>query len=443
MLQSVLTAIESFSLLSSDNITVALSGGADSVALLHALCTLRDRLGLNISAAHLNHMIRGEEALRDESFVKQLCRDMDVPLICESVDVPLYAKEHRLSTETAAREVRYAFFERVNKGVVATAHTASDNLETVLFNLARGTGLNGLCGIPPKRGIYIRPLILVTRQEVEDYCAKNGLSYVTDSTNLSDDYTRNRIRHTVIPVLKSVNASAEKAAARAVISLREDEELLSSLADSYIDKNCENGYLNIKADVSPAVLKRAIKKYAECNVTGLFLDSNHINSIYSLCLNGGRTSLPCDTSATIENGKLFIGESPENGKKPSFKVITEIKDNTFFENGEKVNNLLLNNSIDCDKIVGELILRTRLPGDSIRLAGRGCTKTLKKLMNELKIAKNLRDSIPVLADDGGVVWVYGAGTANRCAVNEKTEKVMIITVSDVQNKTDEEKNDVV
>ncbi len=140
---------------------------------------------------------------------------------------------------------------------------------------------------------------------------------------------------------------------------------------------------------------------------------------------------------------MFIGESPENGKKPTFKVITEIKDNSFFKNGEKVNNLLLNNSIDCDKIVGELILRTRLPGDSIRLAGRGCTKTLKKLMNELKFAKNLRDSIPVLADDGGVVWVYGAGTATRCAVNEKTEKVMIITVSDVQNKTDEEKNDVV
>lgn len=443
MLQSVLTAIESFSLLSSDNITVALSGGADSVALLHALCSLRDRLGLNISAAHLNHMIRGEEALRDESFVKQLCGDMNVPLICESVDVPRYAKEHRLSTETAAREVRYAFFERVNKGVVATAHTASDNLETVLFNLARGTGLNGLCGIPPKRGIYIRPLILVTRQEVEDYCAKNGLSYVTDSTNLSDDYTRNRIRHTVIPVLKSVNASAEKAVARTVISLREDEEFLSSLADSYLAENYENGYLNIKTEAPPAVLKRAIKKYAELAVTGLFLDSNHINSIYSLCLKGGRTSLPCDTSATAENGRLFIGKSPENGKKPTFKVITEIKDNTFFENGEKVNNLLLNNFIDCDKIVGELILRTRLPGDSIRLAGRGCTKTLKKLMNELKVAKNLRDSIPVLADDGGVVWVYGAGTANRCAVNEKTEKVMIITVSDVQNKMDEEKNDVI
>lgn len=443
MLQSVLTAIESFSLLSSDNITVALSGGADSVALLHALCALRDKLGLNISAAHLNHMIRGEEALRDESFVKQLCCDMGVPLICESVDVPLYAKEHRLSTETAAREVRYAFFERVNKGVVATAHTASDNLETVLFNLARGTGLNGLCGIPPKRGIYIRPLILVTRQEVEDYCTKNGLSYVTDSTNLSDDYTRNRIRHTVIPVLKSVNASAEKAAARTVISLREDEELLSSLADSYLDKNCENGYLNIKAEVSPAVLKRAIKKYAESTVTGLFLDSNHLNGVYSLCLNGGRISLPCDTSATAENGRLFIGKSLEYGKKPKFRVTTEIKDNTFFENGEKVNNLLLNNSIDCDKIVGELILRTRLPGDSIRLAGRGCTKSLKKLMNELKIAINLRDSIPVLADDGGLVWVYGAGTANRCAVNEKTEKVMIITVSDVQNKTDEEKNDVI
>lgn len=443
MLQSVLNAIERFSLLSSHNVTVALSGGADSVALLHALCTLRDKLGINVSAAHLNHMIRGEEALRDENFVKQLCSALNVPLVCEHIDVPAFAKEHRLSTETAAREVRYAFFERVTGGVVATAHTASDNLETVLFNLSRGSGLNGLCGIPPKRGIYIRPLILVTRQEVEDYCAKNGLSYVTDSTNLSDDYTRNRIRHTVIPVLKSVNPSVEKTVARTVASVREDEEFLNACADSYLSENCENGFLNIKTEIPPAVLKRAIKKYAEYSAAGLQLDGLHINAVYSVCRDGGKTSLPNDCTAESENGRLYIRKNRNNGKKTEFKVSTDIKDKTFFKNGEKVNNLLLNNSIDCDKIVGELILRTRLPGDSVRLAGRGCTKTLKKLMNELKIPQELRDSIPVLADGSGVVWVYGAGTASRCAVNEKTEKVMIITVSDVQNKTDEEKNDVI
>ena len=437
MLQSVLTAIERFSLLSADNITVALSGGADSVALLHALCTLKDKLKINISAAHLNHMIRGDEALRDENFVKQLCGDMNVPLICESFDVPEYAEKNRLSIETAAREVRYAFFERINTGVVATAHTASDNLETVLFNLARGTGLNGLCGIPPKRSIYIRPLILVTRDEVEAYCAENGLSYVTDSTNLSDDYTRNRIRHTVIPVLKSVNPSAEKTVARTVVSVREDEEFLNACADNYLSANFKDGFLTVDSAVPPSVLKRAIKKYAEYIVPDLRLDSLHLNSIYSVSVNGGRTSLPCDCIAEAKNGRLSVKNKLSNGKKTVFNVSTAVKDNTFFKNGEKVNNLLLNNSIDCDKIVGESVLRTRLPGDSVRLAGRGCTKTLKKLMNELKIPNELRDSVPVLADDDGVIWVYGAGTASRCAVNEKTEKVMIITVSDVQNKTDE------
>lgn len=437
MLQSVLTAIERFSLLSADNITVALSGGADSVALLHALCTLKDKLKINISAAHLNHMIRGDEALRDENFVKQLCGDMNVPLICESIDVPAYAEKNRLSIETAAREVRYAFFERINTGVVATAHTASDNLETVLFNLARGTGLNGLCGIPPKRSIYIRPLILVTRDEVEAYCAENGLSYVTDSTNLSDDYTRNRIRHTVIPVLKSVNPSAEKTVARTVVSVREDEEFLNACADNYLSANFKDGFLTVDSAVPPSVLKRAIKKYAEYIVPDLRLDSLHLNSIYSVSVNGGRTSLPCDCIAEAKNGRLSVKNKLSNGKKTVFNVSTAVKDNTFFKNGEKVNNLLLNNSIDCDKIVGESVLRTRLTGDSVRLAGRGCTKTLKKLMNELKIPNELRDSVPVLADDDGVIWVYGAGTASRCAVNEKTEKVMIITVSDVQNKTDE------
>ena len=437
MLQSVLTAIERFSLLSADNITVALSGGADSMALLHLLSTLKDKLKINISAAHLNHMIRGDEALRDENFVKQLCGDMNVPLICESIDVPAYAEKNRLSIETAAREVRYAFFERINTGVVATAHTASDNLETVLFNLARGTGLNGLCGIPPKRSIYIRPLILVTRDEVEAYCAENGLSYVTDSTNLSDDYTRNRIRHTVIPVLKSVNPSAEKTVARTVVSVREDEEFLNACADNYLSANFKDGFLTVDSAVPPSVLKRAIKKYAEYIVPDLRLDSLHLNSIYSVSVNGGRTSLPCDCIAEAKNGRLSVKNKLSNGKKTVFNVSSAVKDNTFFKNGEKVNNLLLNNSIDCDKIVGESVLRTRLPGDSVRLAGRGCTKTLKKLMNELKIPNELRDSVPVLADDDGVIWVYGAGTASRCAVNEKTEKVMIITVSDVQNKTDE------
>ncbi len=433
---SVLSAIEQFSLLdASKNITVALSGGADSVALIYALYRLREKLGITLSAAHLNHMIRGEEALRDEEFVKKLCKKYEIPLFCERTDVPAFAKIQGLSLETAAREVRYGFLERVNCGVIATAHTASDNLETVLFNLSRGTALKGLCGIPPKRGIFIRPLILASRSEIEDYCKKNNLDFVTDSTNLSDDYTRNRIRHTAVPILKSVNPSAEKAAARACISLSEDEDFLTAAAEEYLLRNTVNGALKI-TDFHPAVLKRAIKRFAELLLNGARLDSLHINEIYSL-KEGGRVSLPCGSTALLRNGLLYIIKNSDNIiENKQYYVKTETRVNDLFTEGEKVNNLLLKNSLDCDKIVGKSVIRTRQSGDSIRLAGRGCTKTLKKLMNELKIPENVRNSVPVIADDRGVVWVYGAGAAQRCAVNKKTEKVMVITVSVEQNKTD-------
>lgn len=433
---SVLSAIEQFSLLkTSKNVTVAISGGADSVALLYALYKLKERLGITLSAAHLNHMIRGEEAFRDEEFVKKLCKKYKIPLFCERVDVPYYAKRKKLSLETAAREVRYEFLARVNMGVVATAHTASDNLETVLFNLSRGTALRGLCGIPPKRGIFIRPLIFATRKEIEEYCNINNLDFVTDSTNLSDDYTRNRIRHTAVPILKSVNPSAEKAAARACVLLSEDEDFLNSAAEEYLSRNTVNGALKITG-FHPAVVKRAIKKFAELSLNGVKLDSRHINEIYSL-KEDVKLSLPCKSAALLKNGLLYIIKIDDNiVKNKQYYVRTEIRVNDLFTEDEKVNNLLLKNSLDCDKIVGKSVIRTRQSGDNIRLAGRGCTKTLKKLMNELKIPENNRNSIPVIADDKGVIWVYGAGTAQRCAVNKKTEKVMVITVSAEQNKTD-------
>ena len=172
----VLKAIERYSLIDkSHNVTVALSGGADSVSLLNVLVSLKDKLNINVSAAHLNHMIRGDESYRDEEFARICCEKLGVPFFCERIDVPKYAKEHRLSLEAAARDVRYTFLRRVNTGVVATAHTASDSLETVIFNLARGSSLKGLCGIPAKRDIFIRPLILCTRADVEQYCAENRL----------------------------------------------------------------------------------------------------------------------------------------------------------------------------------------------------------------------------------------------------------------------------
>ena len=428
MEKSVLKAIERFSLLENTReVTVALSGGADSMSLLYALFNLKDKLGITLFAAHLNHMIRGDEAFRDEEFVKKQCESLKVPLFCERTDVPAFAREHKMSTELAAREVRYDFLSRVSRGAVATAHTANDNLETLLFNLTRGSALKGLCGIPPKRGIFIRPLILCTRGEVEEYCRKNGIEYVTDSTNLSDEYTRNKIRHNVIPILKQINPSAEKAAVRTAAELSEDNLFLEKCADKYLSDNISGGGLDVSELPEAPIAKRAIKRFAEMTDRDLSLDNMHILEICKICNEGGRTGLPLAYSAEVKDNKLFItNNSEKNCTNFKFDVQIERRINDLFTNGEKINNLLLKNSLDCDKIIGKSVSRTRLPGDSIRLAGRGCTKSLKKLMNELSIAPELRDSLPVIADEAGVIWIYGIGVAQRCAVTKNSAEVMII-----------------
>ena len=243
----VLEAIKSFSLLKKgQNVTVALSGGADSVALLNVLLSLKDELGITVDAAHLNHMIRGAEADRDESFVRDLCRKLGVKLYVERIDIPRFAKENSMSLELAAREKRYAFLKNVSNGLVATAHTASDNLETLIFNITRGSGLEGLSAIPPKRDIFIRPLLLCTRQDIEKHCEQNNISYVTDSTNLQDEYTRNKIRHNVVPILKTINPSVENSVIRLTEILRENVNLIDSLANEYLSNNIlPNGNLSL------------------------------------------------------------------------------------------------------------------------------------------------------------------------------------------------------
>lgn len=426
MENKVLNAITRFSLIEKgDTVTVALSGGADSVSLLYALLSLKQDLGITVNAAHLNHSIRGDEAERDALFVKDLCEKCAVPLFYEKANVPEIAKKEGLSLELAARKVRYEFLKRVAKGKVATAHTASDNLETVIFNLARGTSLKGLCGIPVKRDIFIRPLILCTRDDVENYCNENGLSFMTDSTNLSDDYSRNKIRHNVIPVLKEINPSCEEAALRMAGSLAEDSAYLENKADEWLFKNSDDNGLNLAdfENTAPAVSKRAIKKYFEILFSDILLDNRHINDIYSVCLSkSGKLSLPSDLYAVVKNGFLnFCGKDNENDINFAVKI-TE---------NEKINNLFSNNTIDCDKIVGKWTLRTRCEGDSIRLYGRGVTKTLKKLFTENKVDESLRSKIPIIADDSGVIWVYGFGVAQRVAVTKNTKKTLSVEVQEI------------
>ncbi len=424
MEKSILNTINRFSLLQEgDTVTVALSGGADSVALLYALYILRDDLNITVNAAHLNHSIRGQEAERDAEFVKEFCEKLNIELFYESKDVPKYAKQNKISLELAAREVRYDFLQKVAVGKIATAHTASDNLETMIFNLTRGSSLKGLCGIPVKRGNIIRPLINCTRKDIEDYCEQNGLSFVTDSTNLTDDYARNKIRHKVIPVLKEINSTVEQNAFRTSELLYQDNAYLEYITEEILYKNYDDS-LNISdfENISPAIAKRIIKKYFEIDYPSVLLDNRHINDIYSICLNGsGKINLPSNLFAIVNKGNLLFTDLSENSKEFAVKV-NEI---------QNVNNLFSNNAIDCDKIVGKWILRTRNEGDKIRLQNRGITKSLKKLFTENKVPETLRNSIPVIADNEGVIWVHGFGVAQRVSPSKNTKKILDVEVQEI------------
>ncbi len=431
MKELVLEAIEQFSLFEENkNITVALSGGADSMSLLYVLLSLKQELGIEVSAAHFNHLIRGEEALRDELFVKEYCEKLGVKLFCERADVPEYAKQNGMGVELAARTLRYEFLERVSTGLVATAHTASDNLETMLFNLARGTAVRGLCGIPPKRDIFIRPLLFCTRDDIERYCKNNNIPFVTDSTNNSDLYTRNKIRHKVVPILKEVNSAVERSAIKTAVALREDNNFLENAAKEYLAKNiCENSLrLEKFSELEPAVAKRVIIGFTELVKPEIQLEAVHIKAILEIAKTFGETSIPCDCSAVAKNGVLRIAEK---NQKLEFKVTITEQNRNFDENSENVNNLFLKCLLDCDKIVGKWILRTRRPGDSVRIKNRGCTKTLNRLLSEAGIPKQLRDSIPVISDEKGIVWVYKIGVAQRCAVTNVTKRIYKIDVKEI------------
>ena len=430
MEEKILKAIGDFELIKSGQcVTVALSGGADSMALLVALNNLKGKLGITVNAAHFNHKIRGNEAESDQKFVERQCEIHKTKLFLGSANIPLIAKETKQSLELAARNERYKFLGSVGADVIATAHTSSDNLETVLFNLARGTALKGLCGIPAKRDRFVRPLIYCTRDEIIDYCKKNNICFVTDSTNLCDDYSRNKIRHKAVPILKEINPSIERSLSRTIESLNEDNLFLEKLADDELElRFTKKGGLCLKnfTSLDKCIAKRVISKYYFSRL-GFYPDNFHINSIYDVCMNGSKTSISKNYYATVQEGHLFF-ESKNSQNQHQYQYNVElVEKNIVFS--EIVYDLLLNNTLDCDKIIGKLEVRGRLPGDKIFLNKSNGTKTLKKLYTEYAVPLRERPVWPVIADDDGVVWIYGIGVAKRCAVTSQTKKIISVKIT--------------
>lgn len=291
------------------NVAVALSGGADSVSLLRALIESADLLGITVCACHLNHGLRGEESDRDEQFCKSLCENLQIPIYTKRVDVTAQQNKHE-GIENAARRVRYAFFREIHEragGVIATAHTASDNAETVLLNLTRGTGLRGLCGIPPRREFIIRPMLNVTREDVERYLETLGQDFTTDCTNFSSDYTRNKIRMNVTPRLEEINPAFAQAVARMCEAAREDCEFLEGLAERALaESKSGRGYDAMKIHALPdAVKSRAVRKILEDG--GIEPSALRINTAKSLLSQRSARFNPCKNRYfTIRKGIAFI-----------------------------------------------------------------------------------------------------------------------------------------
>ena len=428
-------------LASGDTVLVALSGGADSMALLNVLYSLKDEYSLTLCAAHFNHGIRGDEAKRDEDFCVDVCREMGIELFVGSADIPALAKQKGIGVEECGRQERYAFFEHVAPNAkVATAHTLSDCEETFLFNLARGASLKGLTSIPPVRDNIIRPLIDCSRDEIENYCEQNSIEFVTDSTNLEDEYTRNRIRHKTVPELKNINGSFDSAFSRCVNSLREDDELLTMLSNAAVERaRLADGFLTEPFVVlHPSLKRRAVAAVIE-ELTGEKPQFHHIEAVCGIIEFGGDTQVSGGISLRASAGVLRKVKAKTDewcveavfglNKLPYGDIKLELFDKNNKINIQNFNKQLLDNAFNYDKINGKLFFGSIREGDKIRLRGRGVTKQLRRIFSEMHIEPELRRTVPVLRDDDGIVWVCGAGVADRVAVNSCTDSIVTVTVA--------------
>ena len=258
MKNKILTYINKENLLKrAEKVVVTCSGGADSIFLLHIL----NKLGFDCIVAHCNFHLRGEESDRDENFVREFCEKENLKLVVEHFDTKQFALENKLSIEMAARELRYTWFEKIrteyNASAIAVAHHSDDSIETILLNLLRGTGLKGICGIRPKNGYVVRPLLCVNRKEIEEYLKENGISYITDSTNLENEYTRNKIRNIVMPLLREINPQIDSV----MLSNAENFTAAESIYRSVIEK--EKSSAISLTDDSYIVNLKVVEKFAQ------------------------------------------------------------------------------------------------------------------------------------------------------------------------------------
>lgn len=438
-----------------DKVLVALSGGADSVCLLDIMCKLKSELKISVGAAHLNHMIRGAEADRDEAYAAELCTKLSVPFYAERIDVPQLADADGISEETAGRNARYAFFDRLCKEhgytVVATAHNRNDRAETVLMRVMRGTGIDGLGSIKYKRNGYIvRPLLDLSRECIEDYCIKNELVYCTDSTNAVNDYTRNRIRNELIPMIKeNFNPKIIDSLCNLADNSIEDAEFINGYAERLYKRinspmpHRKPTVLDIKSldMVGDSIQNRLIQiACKEVMGSGYKLERVHIEAVKNLLDKdtGASARLPGGLVVNVKYGWLEFLTEEENNKEFNKEFCYEIdlrhsldvsmpdvKLEVVEGQIKPQKNQMI---VDFDKLSEkELCIRSRKIGDRIVLYKDGKSRKLKDFFIDKKIPRGERGRIPLLCTDKEVVAVIGYRVAENYRVNNNTKKGLVIT----------------
>lgn len=411
----------------SSAVICAFSGGADSSVLLRWLKHRLDGTGVRLAAAHVNHMIRGKESDGDEEFCRRTAEVLDIPFYPHRVNIPSIAAERGVGLEECARDERYAFLsnlaETLGGALVATAHSATDNVETVIFNLCRGCGTKGMTGIDPVRGKFIRPLLCCTADEIRDFAKRENIEFVIDSTNSDDGYTRNYIRSLIVPALRTINPRADSAFLRLSDAAREDCAYIEVDAARFINEH--------------EIIKRediaALPKSLFARVLGLMwkaasgistdLSSKNISDCLKMSRSGfGRIDLGGGYSFFCRKDRVYI-EMPQKAEiaaqcRLNVPGVTEFgKYNVIVSpTRQNIYNLSTETVVDFDKIYGELYVRARQQGDTV-LTGK-MHKKLKKLMCDKNVPVKVRDVLPVICDGEGIVAVPGVARRDGAADGE-------------------------
>ena len=419
MNNKVLKTVKKYNMLSKgDRVLIGVSGGADSIALLEFFVSVKEKYDLDICVAHIEHGIRGEDSVNDAEFVKNYCKKLGVNFYLKTIDAPNLAKKAKMGVEEYSRMARYDFFNTIECDKIATAHNLTDNIETLLFRLARGTGLKGACSIPAVRGKIIRPFIEVSSGEIRKWCNDNNIPYRVDCTNSDSAYSRNLIRLEILPLFEKLNANYQDNIENFISDVNEDYAFIDDYVKNIYPKIVKNNEIDLPKlnELDLSIKKRILIMFFDEN--GYSLNRIHLQSVIDITLKSGKTQIKENVFAISAKGKIRLAKFNDLNKKDEF--VTKILNIDEFKDKN------IDFYCDCDKIVGNIIIRAKQAGDRIKPAGRNVSKTLKKLFNESAYPIEKRDKKIVVCDDFGIVGVIGLCADERVKVDCNTAKILTI-----------------